>query len=155
MIRINCDLCGKTDESLVRALIEDVELNVCSGCSRFGKVLGPVKTPELQRKTKESRAFEEKEEKIEMLVENYAEIVKKKREAMGLSQKDFANRINEKESTIHKIETGAFEPQLNLAKKLEKVLGVKLIEEYEEKREALERKGGERFTLGDFINVKK
>ena len=74
---------------------------------------------------------------------------------IGLSQKDFASRINEKESMIHKIETGAFEPPLDLAKKLEKILGIKLVEEHLEKHEKFKRSKEGGFTLGDFIKVKK
>ncbi len=152
MIRINCDLCGKVDERLNRALIEGVELNVCSECSKFGKILVPIKRNIRKEPIKK---FPPKEEKIELLVEDYAEIIKKKRESMGLTQKEFANKLNEKESTIHNIETGTIEPSLSLAKKLEKVLGVKLIEEYMEKQETRKNKKIEGFTLGDFIMFKK
>lgn len=151
MIKINCDLCGKVEERLLKAMIEGVELNVCSACSKFGKVLVHTKKP-YEVKIKK---LEEKEEKIELLVENYAEIIKKKRESMGLTQKDFANKINEKEITIHKIETGTLTPPLLLARKLEKILGVKLIEEYLEKQESFKRAKTEGFTLGDFIKIKK
>lgn len=154
MITINCDLCGKIDEMLNRTLIEGIELNVCSGCSKFGKVIGQVKKPVL-KEPKKILKVEGKEEKIELIVENYPEIIKRKRELMGLSQKDFANVINEKESTIHHVETGSFEPPISLAKKLEKTLGIRLIEEYEEKPEGFRKKKEKGFTLGDFIKTKK
>lgn len=154
MIKINCDLCGKTEERLSRALIEGVELNVCPACSKFGEVLAPVKKFVLKSPSRKA-PVEEKEEKIELLVEGYADIIKKKRELIGLTQKDFAKKINEKESIVHKIETGIFEPSLSFAKKLEKALGVKLIEEHEEKHEAIKRKKFEGFTLGDFIKLKR
>ncbi|MBI2652297.1 TIGR00270 family protein [Candidatus Woesearchaeota archaeon] len=152
MIKINCDLCGKVGNSLNRALIEGVELNVCSGCSKFGKVLAPIKRNVGKEPTKE---FPPKEEKVELLVEDYAEVIKKRRESMGLTQKEFANKINEKEITIHKIETGTLTPPLSLARKLEKILGIKLIEEYLEKQESFKRAKTEGFTLGDFIKIKK
>ena len=155
MIKINCDLCGKVEERLYKTLIEGVELSVCPACSKFGKVIAPVKryTPKEQHRMAEKA--ESREEKIELLVEDYAEVIKKKREAVGLTQKDFALRINEKESTIHNIETGTLEPALSLAKKLEKILGVKLIEEHLEKHEAFKKRKEEGFTFGDFIRVKK
>ena len=158
MIKINCDLCGKVDERLNRTLIEDVELTVCSACSKFGKIIAPVKrysSKEQHKMLERQKSTQEKEEKVELLVEDYADIIKKKRESMGITQKDFANRLNEKESIIHKLETGAFEPSLALAKKLEKLLGIKLIEEYTEKSEGMKIKRGEGFTLGDFIKLKK
>ena len=148
VININCDLCGKIEDNLKKALIERVELNVCSGCSKFGKVLGTV------RKDITKKPIKKIEEKIELLIENYPELIKRKRESLGLTQKDFANSINEKETTIQKIETGVFQPSLQLAKKLEKVLGIKLIEEYIEKGEVFKRKSKEGFTLGDFIKIK-
>lgn len=158
MIKINCDLCGKVDEMLSRALIEGVELTVCSACSKFGKVLAPVirYNPKEQHKMLERKNnARENEEKVKLLVEGYAGIIKKKRESIGMTQKDFAARINEKESMIHKIETSSLEPDLNLAKKLERELGIKIIEEYEEKHEVLKGKKAEGFTLGDFIKVKE
>jgi len=137
---------------LNRALIEGVELNVCAGCSKFGKVIAPIKKQIYKEPIK--KAVPE-EEKIELLIDNYADVIKKKRESLGLTQKDFANKLNEKESIIHKIEVGAFVPTLSLARKLEKLLEVKLIEEYKKEHEPLKRKREEGFTLGDFIKLKK
>ena len=151
MIKINCDLCGKV-ENLKRVLIEGVELNVCSGCSKFGKILGPVKKTIIRDIKKQTNA--EPREKAELIVENYADIIKKKRESMRLSQKDFASKLNEKESTVHHIETGRLELSLALAKKLEKMLGIKIIEEYDENLELPKRRKDEGFTFGDFIKVK-
>jgi len=157
-MKINCDLCGKDAENLNRTIIEGVELEVCADCTIFGKVIAPVHRPspkEQHIKFVQQDKLQEKEEKIELLVEDYADLIKKKRESIGLSQKDFASRINEKESMIHKIETGAFEPPLDLAKKLEKILGIKLVEEHLEKHEKFKRSKEGGFTLGDFIKVKK
>ena len=156
---MNCDLCGKTEENLNKALIEGVELDVCPACSKFGKIIAPVRrySPKEQHKMvqRAQQNAVRKEEKIELLVENYAEIIKKRRESMGLSQKDFALKLNEKESTIHHVETGTFEPPLGMAKKLEKFLGIKLVEEHEEKHDKIKKSRDAGFTLGDFIKVKK
>lgn len=156
MKKINCDLCGKTAESLAKAIIEGVQLDVCSDCAKFGKVIAAVKRPGAKEQHRQYiKQQQAKEEKIELLAKNYAEIIKKKRESMGLTQKEFASKINEKEVTIHKIETGTLNPSLPLAKKLEKALGIKLIEQHEERFEGSRKNKDEGFTLGDFIKIKK
>ena len=151
---INCELCGKTEDNLLRAIIESVELNVCKACSKFGKALSSVRK-DIPREQQKRFAEQPKEEKIELIVEDYPDLVKKKRESMGLSQKDFAIKLNEKESTLHHIETGHLEPSLALARKLEKFLNLKLVEEHEENVKLGRRKADEGFTLGDFIKIKK
>lgn len=159
MIKINCDLCGKAVEKLDTTLIESVELDVCLECSKFGKVIAPVrrfgKEEFIRERIKQIQKPMPQEEKVELLVEDYQDIIKKKRESMGLSQKELAYRINEKESALRNIETGALEPQLSLTKKLEKALGLKLIEEYHEQHKKFKDKKEQGFTLGDFVNVKK
>ena len=158
VIKMNCDLCGKVEDNLVKASIEGVELDVCQNCGKFGKVIVPIHRPspkEQHRQFQKQTKVNEKEEKTELLVENYAELIKKKRESMRLSQKDFASKANEKESTIHHIETGKLEPNLALARKLGRLLGIKIIEEYSETNEPVKTKKSNGFTLGDFIRVKK
>ena len=147
-----CDMCGSSG-NMFRAEVEGAILTVCSKCSRFGKVLGIVKQHE-EKKIRQNKA-EEKPELMNIIVDGYAEKIRKKREELGLTQKDFAKRINEKESLIHQIESSRFHLDIWLAKKLEKALGINLIEEYEEKHEALQHAKSEGFTLGDFIKAKK
>ena len=151
MVEINCDLCGKITESLAKAIIEGVQLDVCSECAKFGKIISQPKRPGPKE---QHLQIKKREEKTELIVDNYPEIVKKKRESMGLTQKDFAAKISEKEAVVSKIEAGTFMP-LPLAKKLEKFFGIKLVESYEEKHESVKTDRHEGFTLGDFIKIKK
>jgi len=140
----------------VKAIIEGVQLDVCNECAKFGKIIAQPKRFNAKEQIRHmQRPAQSKEEKTELLVEDYAEIIKKKRELMGMTQRDFANKISEKETTVHKIETRAFSPPISLAKKLEKALGIKLIEEYEETHGASKGKRIDGFTLGDFIKIKK
>lgn len=147
-------MCGKADERLFKTQIEGVELNVCHNCSKFGKIISQIRKPAKgPQKKKIPEAAEE--EKIELLAENYADLIKKKRESMGLSQKDFSIKINEKEATMHKIETGTLNPSIALARKLEKFLGIMLIEEHLETREKFRKSKEDGFTIGDFIKLDK
>ena len=148
-----CDMCGDSNR-LYKVIEEGAELALCKECSKFGKVIAPIHqdAPYSAKNTiKESQP-----ENIQLLVEDYAEKIKRKREQLGLSQKELAERLNEKESVLQKIESGHFEPTIDTAKKIEKLLNVKIIEEHEEKYEdKVPRARVEAFTIGDFIKIKK
>ena len=72
-----------------------------------------------------------------------------------MKQEELAKKINEKESRLHKIESGHFTPSLRLARKLEKFLKITLVEQVAEDTSPLEKSKSESLTLGDFIKVRK
>ncbi len=148
---MNCELCGASG-NLLKAIVENSELNVCEKCSGFGKVTGRTINP-IQKA--EYPKFAQKEEKSLLIVENFGQIIRKKRELLGLSQKDFAKKISEKESIIHKIEVQAIEPNMELTIKLEKLLGIKLIEESQEEQLPLQKQKINELTFGDLVKVRK
>src|SRR3989338_3780335 len=145
-------MCGNPGK-LFKTIVEGIELSVCQECSRFGKVISVI---ELSARPIAKAKIEEPEtEVLELLVEDYAEKIRKKRESLGLNQDEFAKKLNEKESLIQKIESGHFEPSIGLAKKISRILQIKLVEEYEERHEKQPRPKIEGFTLGDFIKIKE
>ena len=93
---------------------------------------------------------------VEEIVEDYAERIKDAREKMGLTRELLATMVGEKVSTIRRIETGTLEPTVTLAKKLEKVLKIKLVEVYEEEEISSRKSYSEEFepTLGDLVEFK-
>ena len=106
--------------------------------------------------TKQIRLAKREPEKeiIQKIVDDFAEKIRIKREKLGLKQEDFAKSISEKESVIHKLETGEFHPSLELAEKLEKILKIKLIEEYEEEYQP-QTKTDLTTTIGDLVQIRK
>lgn len=148
-----CDLCGK-DDSLLRAEIEGSQLNVCQNCGKFGKVLGKVAPKEEAKKPAQLKSFIEKEIE-ERIISSYAQTIRKVREKRGLTVEDFAKLLNEKESSLHKWESGSIKPDLETAKKLEKILNITLIELVEEQKIKLERTNSGEITLGDVIKIRK
>lgn len=149
-------MCGK-ETSLFRAVIEGTQLKVCGECGKFGRVIDQIRAPEKENKKKIEKQIEEELEIIEGVVPDYSKKVKDARESLGLKQEALAKKINEKESVIHKIETGHYEPNLALAKKIEKFLNITLIEEQEiEKvKEASNPSSSGSLTIGDLLKVKK
>jgi len=148
-------MCG-AESFLVKAEIEGTELKVCKNCARFGKVVNrfPDKKKNFGKSFVKSRPEEPKS--VEMIVEDYSKILKSAREQKGLKQEELAKLVKEKESIIHHMESGEFKPSIFLAKKLEKFLHVKLIEQYEETHAVVGGKSGSgATTIGDLIKIKK
>ena len=150
---MKCDLCGN-NEAVMVADIEGASLNVCSNCSRFGKPIRPVSgLPKAAKK--QARIEPAMPEVEEVIVADYAGLIRNARERSGMNQEDFAKKLNEKVSVIHKIETGSFEPDIAMARKLEKILGIKLVEKHEEVHQKQARRDSNHFTIGDLIDIKK
>jgi putative transcription factor len=159
-----CDLCGKSGK-MYKVELEGSRVVACETCAKFGKVLFEVKeqTPNAKRgktesgQTKTSPQRAQAPETLQLIVKDYSSKIKNAREKQKIKQEDFAKMISEKESVIHHLESGKMQPNLQLASKLEKALGIKLIEEItlepEEKKDAKPNSGP--MTLGDMINLKK
>ncbi|MBN2421700.1 TIGR00270 family protein [Candidatus Woesearchaeota archaeon] len=144
-------MCGKIAERLYCCLIEGSELNVCENCARFGKI---IKKP-IKNIIKKKVITKPEKEIIQIVKEDYAAIIRSKREKLGLKQKEFAVKLSEKESLIQKIETSQIKPSLKLAKKLERFLNVELIEQIELKPETNSSdKNPGKLTIGDMIKLK-
>ena len=147
-----CEMCG-SDNRLYKVLIEGTEMAVCDNCTRFGKVLSRVIEPKEMKPIKQVRM--DIPEVMEILVENFGKVIRKEREKRGLNQEEFAKKINQKKSIVHKMENSEFSPSIDTAKKLQKLLQVKLVEEYTEQEQTFEKKTeSEQVTIGDFIKIK-
>lgn len=145
-------MCGSIGK-LYKTIVEDAQLNVCHECSKLGKVIDVIKQDNM--KIEVPRNEYSQPETMQIIVNDYAEKIKRKRESLGLKQEDFAKKINEKESLIQKIESGHFEPSIVLAKKIGNFLKIKLIEDYQEEQEKQTKTKTGSFTIGDFIKIKK
>ncbi len=152
-------MCG-TEGQMFKVLVEGTEMSVCGNCSKFGKVKTRIKTKEdLKRDFKRKQSQEEvsvikKPETIFIIVDDYAARVKKAREKMNLKQEEVAKRIAEKESLLHNIESGNFEPSQKTARKLESFFNIKLVEQHKEEHKGYSRKTNGSMTLGDMIKFK-
>ncbi len=95
-------------------------------------------------------------EKFE-IVENFPEIIRRARENLGLTRENLAKLIGVKESIVRRIEEGQLMPDIELARKLEKVLRVKLLTPSEEMPSISLPKASEKseLTLGDIIEIRK
>ena len=147
-----CEMCG-SENMLFKVEIESSILNVCKYCAKHGKIIANVRDKKFVEKMQKKREKQQKtplisrNEIVQNLIEGFHEIIKKKREHLNLKQEDLAKKINEKLSIIHKIETGHFEPSINLARKIERFLKISIIEQVSSSGGATGKTESGSFTL--------
>ena len=86
-------------------------------------------------------------------MEDYADRVRRARQQLGWSQAVLARKIGEKENTVKRIESGRLMPTIDLARRLEKVLKIKLLEPVVEEEFSSER-ANTYLTLGDIVRIR-
>lgn len=155
----SCDMCGKTAR-LVKTKIEGTVLDVCEQCARFGEAVSKSKPipPKNIFQARPAQPTPRRPEIMQMILQDYSKLIRQARERKGLTQEQFAGQLNEKESIIQKMENGQFKPSIKLARKLEKILHIQLVDQYDEKGEIplqTKKSKSEGFTLGDFVKDKR
>ncbi len=159
-----CDMCS-SQEKTYKIEVEGSILNVCEKCASFGKVVRKIipEMPEKKQKQVQKAAKKLAEEKakketetVQIITPDFSLIIRKAREKLGLKQEELAKKIAEKESVIHKLESGSIIPAIPLARKLEKFLRISLVEtiEVDSPETSDKRSSSERLTLGDLIRIK-
>jgi len=147
---LDCEVCGRGGAN-IDCIIEGTKLRVCSNCSKLGKVVY-IEQPPPPRSAKKSASAEFELE----LVEDYAERLKKARAKLRLNIGELAAAVGEKESYLDGIEKERTIPTEKTARKLEKYLRIKILEEVA--AEGAQKSGAKRkadVTLGDIVDVKK
>ena len=139
-----CEICGER-KAVTTIEIDGVELRVCSNCAKLGR-----KVPRKEKVSMPRKRITEKEELD--IMPDFAEKIRRAREKMGLSREELAKKINEKESLIEKIESGKRLPDLKLARKLEKFLGIRIVGKVSGGE--VVRKALPPATLGDIAEVR-
>lgn len=171
---VYCELCGSpiSIEHSKKAIVDGVPLNLCSAC--YNKIMKGKKTvteslsgPSKQKlRPKVSSSVTTRKPKKALysellysqyeVIEDYAQIIKRAREKFGWSTKTLAELVKESENTIKRIEAGRLVPSIDLAKRLEEILKVKLLVPIVEE-ESGSYMVGTRFkevTLGEVVNIK-
>jgi putative transcription factor len=155
-----CDMCGSPQERLLKTKIEGTELDVCGNCARFGEVIEKprIRVKDFGGKRPAAAPMPRRKEVLQVLKPDYGPKVGKAREKLGLTQEEFARKLNEKWSIMQKIESGQFKPSIDMARKLERILKIDIIDTHDEAGEvpmAAPKKKDEGFTMGDFIKKKR
>lgn len=141
---MNCELCGKVMDRYHEVIIDGVTMKVCQDCAKYGKEVTrkpltvqreqtphPVQarnfvhvSPPPQPRRRIADNVDDSDEPII----DFGKVIKKRREEMGLSQEELANKLQEKKNVVAKIEREEIKPDKQTARKIEKVMGVRILE---------------------------
>ena len=160
--KLYCEMCGMPIEGKpYKVIVEGTEMIVCERCYRSIKAKAtPIEPKSVKEKPKKSVKKQKEAPKKKVVeyevVEDYARRVREARERLGMSREELGTKVGAGENVIKRIELGRLEPDLELARKLEKVLGIKLVRkvEYEETVTTKAPKD-EELTLGDIVVIRR
>jgi putative transcription factor len=166
---MQCEMCGETIRGAPKLVrVEGAELSVCSKCEKFGTEVQQVRRTDIRVPPKVTGAKPapaggkaqtwHKRDMFDFMegdvVDDYAVKIRHAREAKGLSQKDLAMQLKEKEHLIRKIENSELIPEEDVRKKLEKALDIRLIDSMvsDDEKKVPSRMAP---TLGDLTIIRK
>jgi putative transcription factor len=132
-MKISCDICGR-DDTFAVVLVEGAKMVACRGCTRGKKILHRLEEDEEGQVVELRTAKRGPMDSDEEIVEGYGKIIRKAREKTSLKIAVIAEKINEKESYLDAIENERLRPTIAVARKLERELGIKLIEKVQEEQ---------------------
>ena len=89
------------------------------------------------------------------LVTNWNHLIEQARKKKGLTREELGFKIGERTVTIAKLENGDLRPSDQTITKLEKELGIQLMEEVKDISAGSQKGAQAAFTLGDFIKTDK
>lgn len=148
---MDCEMCGKRVPRLSKVRIDGAVLNVCDSCAKYGtpaesirtrypsassnapvesiklpqkKIVVPPSHPSSKRRRREN--FDNLE-----VVPDYAELIREARARLSMTQDELAAQLLEKKNVIANIERGSLLPEIKTARKIERLLHIKLLESEE------------------------
>lgn len=160
-----CEMCGKDVPSTRTVFVEGTILNVCPNCARFGDergvrtgggTAGPSSAILQQRLERRERRmnpkniYDDGRDRIQVIV-GYGSTIREAREAKGMDLETFAASISEKKGILAKVEAETLTPDDKLVKKIEKALGIKLMEVVQSGGTVGGRSNNSGMTLANFI----
>ncbi|MHB8584571.1 MAG: multiprotein bridging factor aMBF1 [Thermoplasmatota archaeon] len=156
-----CEMCGR-EAPLRRATIEGTVMSVCPACARFGvevaghgtEVTGRSHIVEtMQRRERRARTSDVYDQMEEELIADYSKVIREARMRKGFhTTEELGLKIMERKTILDKIEAGTLHPSDELVGKLERELGIKLMERPERPVTGGRGDGGRAaLTVGDLV----
>ncbi|MDI6721200.1 MAG: multiprotein-bridging factor 1 family protein [Candidatus Aenigmarchaeota archaeon] len=142
---MECEVCGSAS-ALKKARVEGTLLKVCEKCARLGNVVDePLFLPP---KRKAEQTFKES-----IIDPDFANKIKKARKNIGLTIEELSKKISVGIGVVERIERG-MRPTDEVARKLEKVLRIKLLDFSLSAEQKTNVPGENQMTVGDIADLK-
>ena len=118
-----CELCGKIADSTTTVKVAGTLVSACSNCKRLGASVDVGASDEI------SKTFHRKKKTQEILevVANYCSLLNSALSKKEIDLHQLAHVLNIKESSLNKYFSGKIQPNIEMARKLENYLGIKLV----------------------------
>ena len=165
-----CEICGRECHSTREISLEGAQLHACSRCAELGKPVHrsrkpgdhsssprrsvPFAPPRSLSSTRHTSVKSRPQRRELVPVEDFTKLIRQAREQKGWAQKDVANRLHERTSVITKVESGKMAPTISLARKLERLFKLTLLEE-SESVDLSPVPSQSSATLGDVVQIKR
>jgi putative transcription factor len=161
-----CELCGRECKRGKEAIIDGAKMFVCPDCIKYAegvvqqepvRTSSPPKPPRLPIKKTQNIERDIYKDKAmgKELVTNWNHLIEQARKKKGLTREELGFKIGERTVTIAKLENGDLRPSDQTITKLEKELGIQLMEEVKDISAGSQKGAQAAFTLGDFIKTDK
>jgi len=148
---MQCEICGSETPYPKVIMAEGTRITVCSKCTSHGTLVGDYQTGP-QKIFRRSRY--KREEQFD-IAGDYDKLIRDARGKKGWKQEELARKINESTSVVTHLEKGKLSPSKKLAQKLEKTLGIKIIEAVSDERIEVQQEKTGPITLGDVVKIRK
>ncbi|MFH0713319.1 MAG: multiprotein-bridging factor 1 family protein [Candidatus Micrarchaeota archaeon] len=144
----SCDICGRP--AGLRAVVEGAEMDVCSACSRYGKLLNMSRdSPSISLNS----APLPQQQEIE-LVNNYGKLIFNVRNALGLSLEELGRKLNIREKDLLHFEEEKAKPTEKDVAKIGAFLRINLLKNVEVQEQSGKKAFAKGLTLGDVVVIK-
>lgn len=156
-------MCGR-EAPLRAATIEGTRMMVCPNCIKFGVAVAGHET-EVTGRSRITQALDDRAARAKPrdifeasdtdLVADFGKRIREGRQRKGLTQEELARKLNERQSVLSRVEAGTQRPSDDLARRLQRELGIQLFEAVASAEPERRTSVGGSFTLGDLIKREK
>jgi len=157
-----CEICGKKIVGKPMLInLKGAMLYVCKDCAeKYGKSLTfrtkeNVSTTANVKRSSQKVSESDKEILSFKYIDSFGKTIKEAREKQNLTIEQLSALVGIKESTLKKIEAEKIQPSLQIMRKLEKILKIKLIEKEEDiaPSKILIKDKNSGITLGELLDT--